>query len=398
MDPALFLRTPPPLDPAWLAHEKSANLLAPRPVITDPLENQKGYSERCKDLNASLLSGRDAHLTVGIKVHDTQVPTGSGGAGYAIPIRSYNPASRPEGPPPLLGGSRAGNGKGKGKGLSQEEGEEREELHPIVVYYHGGGLYVGDLDSEDLTCRRICISLSCTVYSIAYRLMPQVSAEVALSDALTAFRAICSTRKASRLILMGSSSGGQLAAQVAQSFRVLKGPGWETRIHGVALRGPVTCDATESGVNLPSKWRGKHFSMSEPFHTSLLSNAAVNASNRTTTPLPLEAEVDILSKQPRHWIQVCTNDIYYSDGVCYAAALEEVRVNVRLDVVEGWPHTFWLKAPLSARAMKAESDMIEGLRWLIQSEFEEDEAKVEKGPGGFVPFTNEEFEKQFMDM
>jgi len=382
MDPALFLHTPPPLDPAWLAHEKSANLLAHKPVVTDPLENQKCYSQRCKDVNASLLSGRDAHLTVGIKVHDTQLPTGTGTGRYATPVRCYNPASRPGGPPPLLGRRRAENGKGKVNSLSQEEGEENEELHPIVIYYHGGGLYVGDLDSEDLTCRRICISLSCTVYSIAYRLMPQVSAEVALSDALIAFRAISSTTKASRLILMGSSSGGQLAAQVAQSFQISKGPGWETRIHGVALRGPVTCDATDSGVNLPSKWRGKHFSMSEPFHTSLLSNAAVNASNRTTTPLPLEAGVDILSKQPRHWIQVCTNDVYYSDGLCYAAALEDVGVEIRLDVVEGWPHTFWLKAPLLARAMKAESDMIKGLQWLIESEVEEDEVKVEKALGG----------------
>jgi acetyl esterase/lipase len=104
--------------------------------------------------------------------------------------------------------------------------------------------------------------------------------------------------------------------------------------------------------------------MSEAFHTSLLSSAALNNDNRTTTPLPLEAED--LSGMPRHWIQVSTNDIYYSDGACYAEALTKAGVEVKLDVVEGWPHTFWLKAPYLERAVQAESDMIEGLRWLLE--------------------------------
>jgi acetyl esterase/lipase len=97
----------------------------------------------------------------------------------------------------------------------------------------------------------------------------------------------------------------------------------------------------------------------------LLSDAAVTNENRTTTLLPLEAED--LSEMPRHWIQVSTNDIYYSDGTCYAEALREAGVEVKLDVVEGWPHTFWGKAPYLERAMEAENDMIEGLRWLLES-------------------------------
>jgi acetyl esterase/lipase len=106
--------------------------------------------------------------------------------------------------------------------------------------------------------------------------------------------------------------------------------------------------------------------MSDGFYTSLLSSAALNDVNRTTTALPLEAED--LSGMPRHWIQVSTNDIYYSDGACYAEALRAAGVEVKLDVVEGWPHTFWLKAPYLERAVQAESDMVEGLRWLLESE------------------------------
>ena len=230
--------------------------------------------------------------------------------------------------------------------------------------------------------------------------MPDYSADDAYVDAMRAFRAISGSRKASRLILMGSSSGGQLAAQISQKYSRWRGLFPKITIHGVLLRGPVTCDATDGGVHLPQRFRACHTSLSEPFHTSLLSGAAVNSGNRTSELLPLEEED--LGRLPRHWIQVSTNDIYYSDGACYAEALREAGVEVKLDVVEGWPHTFWLKAPELERAAQAEADMIQGLRWLLESEVEDDKGEKEKGvvpgPGGFIPFTNEEFERKFMNV
>ncbi|KUJ23564.1 alpha/beta-hydrolase [Mollisia scopiformis] len=377
MDPNMFPKLPPPLDPAWLVHEQAANLFAPQPTITDPKERRALYSQRCKDLNAQLLTGRDKHLAEGIKIHDTSIGT--------IPVRSYSAIPAIEGSPPPY---------------DLKSFVPREPLHPIVVYYHGGGLHVGDLDSEDLTCRRICKELQCTVYSVEYRLMPEFPADDALADALRAFQGIVSLRSRSRLIIMGSSSGGQLAAQISQQYRAFAVPQGDKRIHGVLLRGPVTCDATNGGANLSEKLRARHTSMHEAFHTSLLANSALHSKNRTSSPLPLE--VEDLSKLPRHWIQVSTNDIYYSDGVCYAEALREAGIDVKLDVVEGWPHTFWLKAPLLERAVQAENDMIEGLKWLIESEVPP--AKKPRSnwgpeiPGDFVPFTDEEFEKKFMNV
>ncbi len=178
MDSKLILQIPPPLHPAWLAHEKIFNLLAPQPAITDPKVRQITHSQKCKDPNAALLSGRDSHLNYDIKIHDTQIganPHPASGVSHYIPIRSYNLLSNPGGPPPQYGA----------------EGEEQKG-RPIVVYYHGGGLYVGDLDSEDLTCRRICKTLQCTVYSCDYRLMPDFTADDAISDAMRTFQAIIS--------------------------------------------------------------------------------------------------------------------------------------------------------------------------------------------------------------
>jgi acetyl esterase/lipase len=81
--------------------------------------------------------------------------------------------------------------------------------------------------------------------------------------------------------------------------------------------------------------------------------------------MPLEADEEVLRGLPRTWIQVCTNDTLYSDGVCYAIALEEAGVEVKVRVVEGWPHTFWLLVPELERALEAELEMVEGLKWLL---------------------------------
>jgi acetyl esterase/lipase len=58
--------------------------------------------------------------------------------------------------------------------------------------------------------------------------------------------------------------------------------------------------------------------------------------------------------------------LYYSDGICYATALREAGVEIAVKVVHGWPHTFWLKAPQLDKALEADMDMIEGLKWLIK--------------------------------
>lgn len=297
---------------------------------------QELYAQSCREQNAALLAGRDAYLKTGIAINDGEISPENG---HRIPIRLYTSTSP----------------------------NERIKESDVVVYYHGGGLYVGDLDSEDLTCRRICKELGYTVYSVDYRLMTNFTADDAFDDAMTAFLGIIQQRKIGKLVLMGSSSGGQLAAMVSQEYQLNCSPSLrDFKVHGVLLRGPVTCDATEDGVHIPSRFKAFHTSMSPAFHTSLLSSPAVNEGNRVARKMPLEGH---LSGLPRHWIQVSTNDIYYSDGMLYAEALAEAGVQVELDVVSGWPHTFWLKAPYLERAVQAEQDMIYGLRCLFEKEF-----------------------------
>lgn len=237
-------------------------------------------------------------------------------------------------------------------------------VHVVLADGFTGGLIVGDLDSEDTSCRRMCQDTNSVVYSVDYRLTPENSPSVSLDDAYDAFVAI-SRKESSRLIVAGSSSGGQLAAQVAEMARDLKiNPSTAMKaINGVLLRCPVTVDASEGGIHIPERFRGMHKSWNHSFDTTLLRLPTTGSNLKEASNLPLLAST--FAGLPPTFVQVTTNDIYYSDGVCYSKALRDAGVPLKIDVVQGWPHTFWLKAPHLDRALRADLDMIDGLNWLL---------------------------------
>jgi acetyl esterase len=87
-----------------------------------------------------------------------------------------------------------------------------------IVYYHGGGFILGDLDSHDDVCADLCAGTGYEVVSIDYRLAPDHPHPAAFLDAVAAFEwaAAASERP---LVLCGESAGGTLAAAVAHATR-----------------------------------------------------------------------------------------------------------------------------------------------------------------------------------
>jgi acetyl esterase/lipase len=100
---------------------------------------------------------------------------------------------------------------------------------PLLVYYHGGGFVLGDLDGHDNLCRRICRDADTHVLSVDYRLAPEHPFPAAINDAFTAFRFACNNAHAlgagpDRVAVGGDSAGGNLAAVVAQQAMTDGGP------------------------------------------------------------------------------------------------------------------------------------------------------------------------------
>lgn len=233
----------------------------------------------------------------------------------------------------------------------------------LVVYIHGGGLKVGETDSEDLTCRKIAMckmqsNAGVVVYSIGYHLKPDHPVSEAVFDCREGFMGAVNTRPKNKVILVGSSSGGQLALHVSQSLP----PG---TCHAQLLRCPATSDAYKGRTYVPEMLQSLHHSALETsFHNSLLGVLQRDVPRDGLERMPLEATDEELRSQPPTFIQVCTNDSLYSDGVCYAKLLMDKSVETYVHVVDGFPHTFWLNAPELPAAKDADEVFLSALAYL----------------------------------
>jgi acetyl esterase len=95
---------------------------------------------------------------------------------------------------------------------------------PTLIYYHGGGFVIGNIETHDSTCRRLANKSRCQVISIDYRLAPEHPFPAPLDDGIAAFRHIRDNAAsfevdARRIAVGGDSAGGTMAAVVCQSCR-----------------------------------------------------------------------------------------------------------------------------------------------------------------------------------
>jgi len=98
------------------------------------------------------------------------------------------------------------------------------DVLPALVYFHGGGWTIGDLDTHDVLCRSLAAGARCAVFSVDYRLAPENPFPAAVEDAVAATRYILSNPgplkvDASRIAVGGDSAGGNLAAVAALELR-----------------------------------------------------------------------------------------------------------------------------------------------------------------------------------
>jgi acetyl esterase len=100
---------------------------------------------------------------------------------------------------------------------------------PVVVYWHGGGYALGDLDGYDKVCRQLCQDTGAIVASAAYRLAPEHPFPAAPEDAWAALQWVAENARRlggdpTRLAVAGDSAGAVLATVAAIRARDAGGP------------------------------------------------------------------------------------------------------------------------------------------------------------------------------
>lgn len=104
-----------------------------------------------------------------------------------------------------------------------------DNTSPLLVFYHGGGFVICDLETHDAPCRLLAQHSGCRVLSVDYRLAPEHKFPAAADDALAAFRDVVARADEfgadpARIAVGGDSAGGQLATVTAQQALADGGP------------------------------------------------------------------------------------------------------------------------------------------------------------------------------
>ena len=95
---------------------------------------------------------------------------------------------------------------------------------PVLIFYHGGGYVIGDLDTHDYVCRKIANVAQCCVISVDYRLAPEHKFPAAIEDSAASLQWIVREAQSlsidpARVAVGGDSAGGNLSANMAHLAR-----------------------------------------------------------------------------------------------------------------------------------------------------------------------------------
>lgn len=205
---------------------------------------------------------------------------------------------------------------------------------PTIVFFHGGGWVVGDLDTHDLTCRTIAVRCDAVVVSVDYRLAPEHPFPAAVDDALAATR--WAVGHAGELggndvvAVAGDSAGGNLSAVVAQ---VLRDEG--TTLGGQLLIYP----GVDMLADLPSRTENSEgYFLDMPTMTWFALHYLGNHPDPTHPRVsPLRGDVTGVAPAV---VVVAQFDPLRDEGTAYAEALAGAGVPVLVEEFDGLIHGF----------------------------------------------------------
>jgi acetyl esterase len=228
----------------------------------------------------------------------------------------------------------------------------------LVVYYHGGGWVVGDLDTHDPLCRFLAHAADVLVLAVDYRRAPERRFPAAVDDALAAFRAAVADAAAlgadpARIAVAGDSAGGNLAAVVAQLAARDGGPRPTVQL----LIYPVT-DLSRKHPSYRLFADGFFLTEREMdwYRSHYLPDEAAASDPRAS---PLLA--DDVTGLPPAIVLTAGFDVLRDEGEAYARRLEAAGVPVRLSRRAGLIHGF---ANATAVSRPAHAAMHEAAGWL----------------------------------
>lgn len=283
-------------------------------------------------------------VTVDVRMLNASVPVGSVSdhtirAGRArLPIRIY----RPTGP--------------------------RTARRPTLVFFHGGGFVIGDLDTHDDACRWLCREVDAVVVGVGYRRAPEAPFPAAVDDAVAATRWVVDHvgrlgNDSRRVAVAGDSSGGNLAAVVTQTWR--DDPN-RPRLAAQLLIYPVTDLEDEGGERYPSRVEHAEGYLLTGDDLRWFATHYVGATRDRRDPRLSPVHGDPTGLPPAV-VVTAEFDPLRDEAEAYAAALASAGVPVAHRRFDGLIHGFFALAAVSPACAKAVRTTCRLLRGTMQA-------------------------------
>ena len=232
---------------------------------------------------------------------------------------------------------------------------------PILVWYHGGGWVIGDIDTADTAARRLCSLADALVVSVDYRLAPEHPYPAGTDDGWAALTWVAEHGAElggdpSRLAIGGDSAGGNLTAQAALRAAAEGGP-------AIALQLLVypCCDLTLSYPSIRENGEGYFLTeaMMQWFVGHYLSS---DGDAEDPDVSPLSASDEALAKVAPAHVITAEYDPLRDEGEAYAARLAELGVPTTSQRYDGMVHGFFQMCAITPVAVTANEAAAEALK------------------------------------
>ncbi len=240
---------------------------------------------------------------------------------------------------------------------------EAEGPLPTIIFFHGGGFVIGDVETHDNQCRTVCRQVEAVVLSVGYRVAPEAPFPAPVEDCLAATRWAADHvaelgDDVERLVVAGDSAGGNLAAVVARLARDAGHPPLAAQLlvyPGVDFGDGDYASRTENAegyflTRADMEWFRDHYvggaDVTDPRLSPLLAGG--------------------LTGLPPAVIVTAEFDPLRDEGEAYARALEQAGVPVVHRRYDGLIHGFFDLAALSPASAEAVRDTCAQLRRLLE--------------------------------
>ncbi len=230
---------------------------------------------------------------------------------------------------------------------------------PVVLYIHGGGWVIADLDTYDASPRALANLSKAIVVSTHYRQAPENKFPAAHEDTLAAYKWVLANAAKlggdpTRIAVVGESAGGNMAAYIALAARdqKLQAPLAQVLVYPVAGNDTNTPSYLENANAKP---------LSKPAMEWFIKHTFASPQDAADPRINLVDRTDLAGVAPATVI-LAQIDPLRSEGQAYADALQKAGVPVSVKQYDGVTHEFFGMAAVNDKAKQAEEFAASRLR------------------------------------